>query len=213
MKKLTQIALFGFALTFILSSCSLEKRQYMPGYYISWSNGNRSSAALVKNNLSHSEKTNNGNKVQPNLTDELPETSIDSGSEAGDNSISASAGKSIFIPAAQKFNLSKSRSTKLSTDNNQPSETKTIIKEQKKDTKKTVKKNAHGMGGESQLIALLLCVFLGVFGIHRFYLGYFGIGVLMLLTGGVCGILVLIDFIRIITGDLKPIDGDYTDKL
>ena len=31
--------------------------------------------------------------------------------------------------------------------------------------------------------------------------------VLMLLTGGVCGILALIDFIRILTGSLKMADG------
>jgi len=35
----------------------------------------------------------------------------------------------------------------------------------------------------------------------------------MLLTGGVCGILALIDLIRIITGDLKPRNGDYSEKL
>lgn len=49
--------------------------------------------------------------------------------------------------------------------------------------------------------------FLGGFGIDRFYLGYTGLGVLKLLTGGVFGILWLIDFIRIITGGLIPRDG------
>jgi TM2 domain-containing membrane protein YozV len=66
---------------------------------------------------------------------------------------------------------------------------------------------------KSQLVALLLCFFLGVLGIHRFYLGYTGIGVLMLLTGGLCGILTLIDFIRIILGDLGPRGGEYDDTL
>lgn len=60
---------------------------------------------------------------------------------------------------------------------------------------------------KSQLIALLLCIFIGGLGIHRFYLGYTGIGILELLTAGVCGILWLIDLIRLITGDLKPHDG------
>jgi TM2 domain-containing membrane protein YozV len=52
---------------------------------------------------------------------------------------------------------------------------------------------------------------LGALGIHRFYLGYTGIGILMLLTGGVCGILLLIDFIRILFGDLGPNGGSYSD--
>jgi TM2 domain-containing membrane protein YozV len=68
-------------------------------------------------------------------------------------------------------------------------------------------------GGKSQLVALILVIFVGVLGIHRFYLGYTGIGILQLLTGGGCGIWALIDLIRIATGDLKPKDGDYTEKL
>ena len=35
----------------------------------------------------------------------------------------------------------------------------------------------------------------------------------MLLTGGLCGLLVLIDFIRIIIGDLGPNGGSYSDKI
>ncbi len=70
-----------------------------------------------------------------------------------------------------------------------------------------------GEEGKSQIIALVLVLLVGILGIHRFYLGHIGVGVLMLLTCGVCGILALIDLIRIITGDLKPIDGEYTEKL
>jgi TM2 domain-containing membrane protein YozV len=68
-------------------------------------------------------------------------------------------------------------------------------------------------GGKSQLVALLLCFFLGALGIHRFYLGYTGLGILMLLTGGLCGILLLIDFIRICVGDLGPKGGEYGETL
>ncbi len=51
-------------------------------------------------------------------------------------------------------------------------------------------------------------------GIHRFYLGYPVIGVIQLLTFGGFGIWTLIDFIMIITGDLKPADGtDYDPKI
>ncbi len=66
---------------------------------------------------------------------------------------------------------------------------------------------------KSQLVALLLVLFLGVMGIHRFYLGYTGIGVIQLLTLGGCGIWALVDLIMILTGDLKPADGsDYDPK-
>lgn len=65
---------------------------------------------------------------------------------------------------------------------------------------------------KSQIAALILVFFVGCLGVHRFYLGYTGIGVLQLLTGACCGIYWLIDLIRIATGDLKPKDGsDYKD--
>lgn len=53
-------------------------------------------------------------------------------------------------------------------------------------------------GGKSQIVALILCLFLGLLGIHRFYLGYTGMGVLFLLTAGLFGIGWLIDTILLI---------------
>ena len=44
---------------------------------------------------------------------------------------------------------------------------------------------------------LFLCIFLGMFGVHRFYAGKTKSGVLYLLTGGVCGIGWLIDIVLI----------------
>lgn len=67
---------------------------------------------------------------------------------------------------------------------------------------------------KSQLVAVLLAVFVGVLGIHRFYLGYTSIGIIQLLTLGGCGIWALIDLIRIAMGDLKPANGsEYNPKL
>ncbi len=74
------------------------------------------------------------------------------------------------------------------------------------------KKKTSG-SGRSQLIALFLAIFLGAFGVHRFYLGYTGMGLLYLFTAGLCGIGALVDIILIATGNLRPYDGDYDETL
>ncbi|MEO3746331.1 TM2 domain-containing protein [Plantactinospora sp. B5E13] len=60
-------------------------------------------------------------------------------------------------------------------------------------------------GQKSWLVAVLLCFFLGGFGVHRFYVGKIGTGILMIVTFGGLGLWVLIDFIMILI-------GKFTDK-
>ena len=59
----------------------------------------------------------------------------------------------------------------------------------------------------SRLIALLLCIFLGVLGIHRFYVRKTGTGLLWLFTGGLLGIGMLYDLVIIVLGDFEDADG------
>ncbi len=53
---------------------------------------------------------------------------------------------------------------------------------------------------KSRGVALFLCFFLGIFGVHYFYVGRPGMGLLYLLTFGFGGIGWLIDMIRILLG-------------
>ena len=61
----------------------------------------------------------------------------------------------------------------------------------------------------SRLAALLLCLFLGGLGVHRFYVGKVGTGVAMIFTLGGLGIWVLIDLIMIIVGSFTDSNGKY----
>lgn len=58
-------------------------------------------------------------------------------------------------------------------------------------------------------VAVILWFFLGLIGIHRFYLGHIGMGILYALTAGLCGIGWIVDGILLLTGELKPRGGDF----
>jgi len=64
------------------------------------------------------------------------------------------------------------------------------------------------MGSEKNwVVVLLLCIFLGELGIHRFYVGKIGTGIIYLLTGGLFGIGWVVDLILIIVGKFKDKEG------
>jgi TM2 domain-containing membrane protein YozV len=54
---------------------------------------------------------------------------------------------------------------------------------------------------------ILLCFFLGFLGVHRFYAGKVGTGILMLITFGGLGIWAMIDFVMIACGSFKDSNG------
>ena len=60
---------------------------------------------------------------------------------------------------------------------------------------------------KSRLAAALLCLFLGVLGIHRFYVGKIGTGLIWFFTGGFFLMGYILDFIFIVLGLFKDKQG------
>lgn len=56
-------------------------------------------------------------------------------------------------------------------------------------------------------LAFALCFLVGVLGIHRFYVGKTGTGILYIFTGGLLGIGVLVDLIVIACGNFRDVNG------
>ena len=57
------------------------------------------------------------------------------------------------------------------------------------------------------LALFLLTFFVGVLGVHRFYVGKIGTGVLMLITLGGLGVWFLVDLLLVVTGQCTNKDG------
>ena len=60
---------------------------------------------------------------------------------------------------------------------------------------------------KSRLVAFLLCTFLGIIGVHRFYVGKVTSGIFQILTLGGLGVWLLVDWIMILAGSFKDKEG------
>ena len=63
----------------------------------------------------------------------------------------------------------------------------------------------------SKKTSMLLCILGGVVGLHKFYEGKIGMGILYACTGGLGGVGVIVDLIRMITNDYTDANGNLLE--
>lgn len=63
------------------------------------------------------------------------------------------------------------------------------------------------MSEKSRLVTLFLCIWFGMFGGHRFYVGKNGTGIVWLLTGGCFLIGFIVDLVLVIIGQFYDKSG------
>ncbi|MDD2634546.1 MAG: TM2 domain-containing protein [Bacteroidales bacterium] len=256
MKKTIISLMTPFILILILvSSCTIEKRHYMPGYHV-----NRVGQKSNDKNIQQEKATTfkNFTNTINNSTEELnepvllaseKETEVIIGTvekettplftinkkqenlKQQDNDcdeIILRNGNDISVKVTEvgttevKYRMCDNLSGPLFTKNKSEifmikyaNGTSTVFNEEPANNNIVSQTNNYitppsaNSNDRNYLVAILLWVFLGAIGIHRFYLGYVGMGVLYLLTGGLCGIGWIIDGIMLLTGSLKPKYGNY----
>jgi len=219
MKKTKFYLCLGVAMMMALTSCTMQKRVYTSGYHIEWLNGNN--ATVKQNNSQADEQKNiskstiatvstiNEEKILNNKT-EITEINNENNNPVAiiNENFVASTTNDLNVYTSQQTN--NWYSSPVQKNSNTQNDSKTIVKQSTTNTESTASENTKS-SDKSWLAAFLLCLFFGSIGIHRFYLGYTWQGIVQLLTAGGLGIWTLIDFIRIITRDLQPKDGHYTD--
>jgi hypothetical protein len=221
MKKLILSSLsFAFILSIVLSSCAVsndvvsnrkvQKRKYQKGFF--HANNNKSD---IKKAEDVAAEMNEGETITLKSDLVLATTSVPMAEVIipadvrAEKKAQKAATKEVI---AQIKEIKKAQKLQANSFQTQSNETATADIEQTLDNS-AKDASSESKGGESQLIALILAIFLGGLGVHRFYLGYIGIGVIQLLTAGGCGIWALIDIILILMDKLGPKDGSYEKTL
>lgn len=190
----------------LISSCSIQKRTFRSGYHVEW-NKNYSSAnskesaeqnIIANNDNEQYEQQANSNVRIENeviISSEFANNEIELDMDFQSDLVSAPESKyeNAILPI-NKIN-SKKDIEQNQIESGNVSNSKITSNKSKKQIKSS---NAPANGGKVQIVALILCILLGLIGIHRFYLGYTGLGILYLLTFGLFGIGWIIDLVLLI---------------
>ena len=253
----------------ILNACSIKKRDYLPGYHVTWkharfSKGDAKTDKNLENNVFVSSNQDDNNTVdfeenneKISASDDLLISASEQTSEAKFNFTGQDVKAQYSEKKVKKTKIEECDIITMKNGNDirakvlevsiteikykdcgnldgptftiakkdvfmikYPNGSRTIINEETENESNSNNSTTNidyldtvNTDDKSFLVTAILWFFLGLIGIHRFYLGHVGMGILYLFTAGLCGIGWLIDGILLATGTLKPKNGKYIDDL
>lgn len=205
MKKTTtsKLGLLIAMVAILVSSCStnatFSKRYHSRGFNIAWGGGSDANNNPVKQTPKKVKAKSDVVAVAQN-TDNVTVQSV----KSTENTAMEASTVNTTVVSNNILAKNEVATVKNATQTfTQAVKSSTVVSKKAKLTPVSSLSNK-ALSQEIDWVAFILCFFLGGLGIHRFYLGYPLIGVLQILTLGGFGIWILIDLIRIITGDLGP---------
>lgn len=207
MKKVFLQIGIGLLIALIVSSCAIEKRKFTNGFTVFTSSKNETEQIHQKQIETYQISEKPIAKVEEQNDKEI-KTVENANSSAIENQV-ANDNINEAIVNSNEVVIKNGKGLKTNESSNLSLNSIFTLRL----TAKAFGLSASSSSDKSQLVALILAIFLGGIGIHRFYLGYTGIGIIQLLTAGGCGIWALIDIIRIAIGDLGPKNGSYDKTL
>jgi len=207
MRTFIRFSFIFLALAVFVTSCTMEKRVYRPGFHVDWNKKeNTEKPVMAQQQVNpldqpsgYVPETESENAIVAEISDESPVANVEN--------------KPVTVVKKVDKNV-----ISFSASNNVKRESRSFLNIGSKAG--LLAPFAEKSGGDNQIVALILCLLLGGFGVHSFYLGNTKKGIwqlVMLLVGmlttiifigflilAALGIWVLIDLIRIIVGDLGP---------
>lgn len=179
----------------VVSNKRIQKRKYTKGFNIKSQKKNNYNLAFKDQSISEFSSKNNMNE-NSDLFLASKEGVI----------IGQTIANQTLRTELNNILINEKKSNKISNVSNPVSvkDLKNELKSNKKEIRKAIKTLAKSGGkapvtGQEKTVALILLLFLGMLGAHKFYLGQTGKGILYLFTGGLCGIGLLIDLIKLLT--------------
>jgi hypothetical protein len=186
----------------VVSNKRIQKRKYTKGFNIKSQNNNNHNLALKDQNTfdlnSEESKENNDNTISDLVFASKEGVIIEQSIANQTLRTELKNLNSLLINEKNAVKINKTVDPVLLKD------LKKEFKANKKQVKETIKSLAKSgkkepVSGNEKTVALILLILVGALGIHKFYLGQIGAGILYLFTGGLCGIGLIIDLIKLLT--------------